>query len=457
MKSSPSEGAVALLADRPASRYQKRLILFIMLIAFWDGYDALNIGYVIPSLAADWGTSPASLTAVITGGTFGLIVGAVTLGSLADSRGRRPIIIVGVAMFAIFSGGMALAPDIPTMTVMRFLAGVGMGAVLPSLFALAVEYTPMKRKLTVVVVISAAVSAGGFVGGGIVNFLIPRFGWPSVFLLGGIIPLLLLPFIVKTLPESLAFLESRHRLAEVRRILAKIDPALANAPFQPLQASGTGAKAPLRALFQEGRAASTVLLWITFFCGYMLVFVMSSWMPTILVGAGMAQAHAVWATSLLTLGNMVGGVILGIMVDRRQDFRILLLGYPLGAVAVIGIAFSTPTAGLVLPFALLLGLTALGTTAAQSALSATIYPSAARATGVSWALTCGRIASVVGPLLVGIFISLEFAPKSIFLLGLVPAGLGAFAMLGLVIRLQRRNRQLAADVPTPAVSESDRV
>jgi MFS transporter, AAHS family, 4-hydroxybenzoate transporter len=457
MKVSPPEGAVSLLADRPTSRYQLKIIAFCMLIAFWDGYDALNIGYVVPSLAADWGTTPAALTAVITGGTFGLIVGAITLGSFADSRGRRPVIIVGVLMFAIFSGGMALAPNIPIMTVMRFLAGVGLGGTLPSLIALAVEYTPAKRKFTVAVVMSAAVSAGGFLGGGIVNFLIPRFGWPSVFLVGAIIPLLIVPFIIKALPESLAFLESRQRHAEVRTILRKIDPSLPDAPYEPLQTGGTQAKAPLRVLFQEGRTMGTVLLWIAAFCGYMLVFIMSSWTPTLLVATGMAQTQAVWATSLMTLGNMLGGVILGLLVDRRQDFRPLVLGYPLGAVAIIGIVLSTPTPALVLPFALLLGLSALGTVAAQTAVSATIYPSAARATGVSWALTCGRIASVLGPLLVGIFIALEVAPGTILLFGLVPAALGTFAILGLVLRLRRTGQQQppADDAAEPAVSVSE--
>lgn len=453
MKSATSEGAIALFADRPASRYQIRVIAFCLLIAFWDGYDALNIGYVIPSLAADWGIAPALFTPVLTAGTIGTIVGAITLGSLADSRGRRPVIIAGVATFAIFSGGMALAQNIPVLAVMRFLAGVGLGAVLPTLVALAVEYAPAKKRMTIGVVLSAAVAAGGFIGGGIVNLLLPLFGWHSVFIVGAVLPLLLLPFIVKVLPESLSFLETRHRYAEVRRILAKIDPALVKAPLQLRPAGGAEVKAktPLRVLFQDGRASSTVLLWVTCFCGYMLVFVMASWMPTLLVRTGMAQALAVWATSLLTLGNMIGGVAFGLLVDRRQDFRVLLAGYPLGAVAIIGIALSTPNPGVTLPFALLLGMTALGITAAQTALAATIYPSAARATGVSWALTSGRIASVTGPLLVGVFIALEFAPQDIFLLGLAPAMLGSIAMVGLVIRLRKANRQPASEASIPVL------
>jgi MFS transporter, AAHS family, 4-hydroxybenzoate transporter len=458
MKSATSEGAVALFADKPASRYQIRVIAFCLLIAFWDGYDALNIGYVIPALAEDWSIAPALFTPVLTAGTIGTIVGAITLGSFADSRGRRPVIIAGVAIFAVFSGGMALAPNIPVLTVMRFLAGVGLGAVLPTLVALAVEYAPAKKRMTVGVVLSAAVAAGGFIGGGIVNFLLPLFGWHSVFIVGAVLPLVLLPFIVKALPESLSFLESRHRDAEVRRILTKIDAALADVPLQPRPAGGAEvkAKAPLRVLFQEGRASSTALLWVTCFCGYMLVFVMASWMPTLLVGTGMAQPLAVWATSLLTLGSMVGGVAFGLLVDRRQDFRVLLVGYPLGAVAIIGIALAIPNPAATLPLALLLGMTALGVTAAQTALAATIYPSTARATGVSWALTSGRIASVTGPLLVGVFIALEFAPKNIFLLGLVPAVLGSIAMAALVIRLRKANRQLASEAPSPAVAQPEK-
>lgn len=455
MKSAISDGAVALFADRAMSRYQLRVIGLCVLIAFWDGYDALNIGYVLPSISADWGVAPAMLTPVLTAGTIGTIVGAITLGALADSRGRRPVIIGGVVMFAIFSAGMALAPNIPVLTTMRFLAGIGLGAVLPTLIALGVEYSPAKRKMTTGVVLSAAVAAGGFVGGGIVNVLLPLFGWHSVFVVGAVIPLILVPFMVRSLPESLAFLESRNRHTDVHRILAKIDPSLANAPLQPVAAvsAEVKAKAPLRLLFQEGRASTTVLLWTASFCGYMLVFVMTSWMPTLLVGTGMEQSLAVWATSLVTLGNMLGGIVFGLLADRRQDFRVLLLGYPLGAVAIIGIAFATPLPVVTLPFALLLGLTALGICSAQTALAATIYPSAAKATGVSWTLTAGRVASVIGPLLVGLFIVMELAPKNIFLFGLVPAGLGALAIFGLVIRLRRANHASPEEDQVNAVVE----
>ncbi|MGW6335970.1 MFS transporter [Nocardia rhamnosiphila] len=444
------------------SPFQFRIVTLCLVVAFIDGFDALTIGYVVPSIAEDWNLSPGMLTPVVTAGALGLMFGAVTFGSIGDRRGRRIVVVYGLAAFGIFTGAMAFAPNIETLTVLRFLAGLGLGAVSPAVIALAVEYVPTQRKSMTTGAVVMMIGAGGFIGGILASFLIPAFGWQSFFAIGGIAPLLLVPVLAKFLPESIAFLASQDRTEEVRKILARVNPSYADAELS-MPTVERVEKAPLRQLFTENRALLTVLLWTGSFCQLLMLFVLTAWMPTLLKGAGMTGTLSIWATSLLTLGQMLGALCLGLIIDRRgQDFRLVAIGFPVGAIAILGLVFSLPTAGLVLPLAFLIGFSALATGAGITSLAANLYPASARATGVAWSLTAGRVGAFLGPLGVGILIQMEFSPATIFTLGVVPALLAATVVLILVRKAHieiRRQTGLdggtAGDPPPPTTNGAE--
>ncbi|QYB00389.1 MFS transporter (plasmid) [Rhodococcus sp. USK10] len=433
-------------------------------IALLDGFDALTMGYVVPSIAEDWGISAGLLTPVLTAGPLGMMFSTVTLGSVADRRGRRIVIISGVAAFGVFTGALSFAPNVETLSILRFLAGVGLGAVLPSLIALTAEYTPIRRKSMVTTAVAGAgIGAGGFIGGILSSFLIPAFGWQSFFAVGGLAPLLLVPLLVKFLPESLAFLAAQQRESQVRSILAKISPSYTNAELR-MPAVERIEKRPLRHLFTTNRAMLTILLWTGYFCQYVMLFVLTGWMPTLLSDAGMGSSASIWATSLLTLGNMLGALYLGAVIDRRkQDFRFVALGFPVGALTILALVFSLPTTALVIPLAFVLGFSALATAPGLTALAVQLYPTPARATGLAWGLAAGRAGSLLGPLAVGILIQLNFESSTIFALGIVPAILAAIAVALLVrrasteIRRQTGAGSRTVDGPPPAGERSESV
>jgi AAHS family 4-hydroxybenzoate transporter-like MFS transporter len=360
------------------------------------------------------------------------------------------VIIYGVAAFGIFTGSMAFAPNIETLTILRFLAGLGLGAVSPAVITLAVEYAPTRRKSMITGAVVMMLSAGGFLGGILASFLIPAFGWQSFFLTGGILPLLIVLVVAKSLTESIAFLASQNRTQEVRNILTRINPSYADVELK-MPTTERVEKAPLRQLFTENRAVLTVLLWTGYFCQYVMVFVLTGWMPTLLVGAGMTTTLSIWATSLLTLGQMLGALCLGLIIDRRkQDFRFVAIGFPVGALAIVTLVFSLPTPALVLPLAFILGFSALATASGMTSMAANLYPPSARATGVGWALTAGRVGAFLGPLGVGILIQMKLAPTTIFLLGVVPASLAAVALLVLVGKARDEiRRQTGLEGSTP--------
>jgi len=438
----------ALIADTPMSPFQWKVIAMCVAVAFIEGFDALTFGYAVPSIAEDWGISAGSLTPAVTSGLLGLILGAVTLGSLGDRKGRKLVTIGGTAIFGLFTLAIAFAPDVATLSVVRFLAGLGLGAVLPTAMALGVEYSPRRLKNTVAVAIPTATLLAGFLGGILASFIIPTLGWHSLFVVGGVIPLLIVPLLVIYLPESLAFLAARQRGDEVKSLLVKINPEFGKAELD-LSVPARAKKAALSQLFIERRAFATIMLWLTYFCGYVMTFVSTSWMPTLLGDAGIDPTIAIWATSLLTFGSMIGTFALGVIVDRRgQDYRPLLVGFPLGILIIIGLVNVIHSPLLVLVFAALLGLTAISAGSALAGVAANLYPASARATGVSWALTLGRVGSLVGPLVVGILIQRHLAPLSIFLLGIVPAAIASVGMTFLVFRIRKNARSQAAIDPS---------
>lgn len=450
--SSPAMTPAALIAGGRMSSYQRRIVALCLAVAFIDGFDALTIGYVVPSIAEDWGVSPGALTSVVTSGALGLMLGAVTFGSFGDRLGRRIIVICGLASFGIFTGAMAFAPNIEVLTILRFLAGLGLGAVSPTVIALSVEYVPTYRKSLTTGAIVMMIGAGGFLGGILSSVLIPAFGWHAFFVVGGIAPLLLVPVLISALPDSLDFLATQNRTEAIRKILVKINPLNAGVELT-MPTDERVEKAPLRQLFVKNRAVLTVLLWTGFFCQLLMLFVLTSWMPSLLKGAGMSVTQSIWATSLLTLGQMLGALGLGLVIDRRQqDFRLVTIGFPVGALAIIGLVVSLPNAVLVLPLAFIIGFTALATGAGMTSLAANLYPPSSRATGIAWGLTAGRIGAFIGPLGVGLLIQMNLAPTSIFTLGVVPALLASVAILLLVRkeRAIRRRTGLDDDCQSPA-------
>jgi AAHS family 4-hydroxybenzoate transporter-like MFS transporter len=453
----------ALIAGGAMSRFQYHTLALCLIVAFIDGFDALTIGYVVPTIAEDWDLSPGGLTPVVTAGALGLMFGAVTFGSIGDRRGRRIVVVYGLAAFGICTGAMAVAPNIESLTVLRFLAGLGLGAVSPAVIALAVEYVPTQRKSLTTGAVVMMIGAGGFFGGILASFLLPAFGWRSFFALGGIVPLLLVPVLAKYLPESIAFLASANRWAEVRRILARINPSYATAALSPPVAEKVE-KTALRTLFTGDRKILTILLWTSSFCQLLMLFVLTGWMPTLLKGAGMSGTASIWATSLLTLGQMLGALCLGLVIDRRrQDFRLVAIGFPVGGLAILALVLALPSVALVLPLAFAIGFSALATGAGITSLAANLYPPSARSTGVAWSLTAGRVGAFLGPLGVGILIQIGFGPSTIFVLGIVPALLAATTVLVLVRKAQieiRRQTGLdssAAVDPVPEVTKPSRL
>jgi MFS transporter, AAHS family, 4-hydroxybenzoate transporter len=429
---SPAIDVVEFIDQQPVGGFQIKLLLTCAAVLFLDGFDTQAIGYVAPALAKEWGLGKGALGPVFSAGLFGLMIGALIFGPLADRVGRKRIIIFSTAAFGIGALVTALAQDVTSLLIIRFLTGLGLGGAMPNAIALTSEYNPQRRRATMVMIMFCGFSVGAALGGLLAADMIPRFGWRSVFIVGGIAPLVLLPVLVWRLPESVRFLVTAGEAGErVARLLQLVRPQAAFAPNARFIVPETHlAGIPIVHLFREGRAAVTLLLWVVFFMSLLDLYFLANWLPTVLNDLGASVSQAVAIGSLLQIGGVVGTFALGSVIDRFS-FRALALVYFVGVFAVGAIGQLGHSALLVSLAIFAAGFCVVGGQIAANALTAAFYPTSVRASGVGWALGIGRIGSIVGPLVGGALLAAKWSTGAVFMAAAAAALCAALAALAL--------------------------
>jgi len=433
----PAIDVVDFIDRQPVGGFQIRLLLTCAAVLFLDGFDTQAIGYVAPALAKEWGLSKSALGPVFSAGLFGLMIGALVFGPLADRIGRKKIIIFSTAAFGIGALATACANDATALLVIRFLTGLGLGGAMPNTVAMTSEFNPQRRRATMVMIMFCGFSIGAALGGFLAADLIPRFGWRSVFLVGGIAPLLMLPILAWRLPESVRFLATKgHAPEQVRQLLRRISPNTAfaaDARFVVHETHLVGL--PVVHLFREGRTVATLLLWVVFFMSLLDIYFLANWLPTVLNDLGASVSAAVVIGSMLQVGGVVGTFALGSVIDRFS-FRALALVYFAAVFAVGAIGQLGHSAVLVSIAIFAAGFCVVGGQIAANALAAGFYPTSVRATGVGWALGIGRVGSIIGPLVGGVLLAQKWSAAAVFMAAAVAAlcaGLAALALSRLAV------------------------
>ena len=412
------------------SRSQLLILMMVGLTVVMDGFDVQSMGYVAPAIIADWGVSKAELGPVFGAGLFGMLVGSLTLSVLADKIGRRPVLIWATVFFSLCMLVTAHVTSIGQLQVIRFVTGLGLGAIMPNALALVGEFSPRNKRVTLMMLVSCGYTIGAVLGGLVSAWMIPLWGWQSVFYLGGIFPLLIAALMYVFVPESMQFLVVKgRRLDEVGRTLRRIDPSLkVDGSTRYALAETAQGSAPVMELFREGRGVATVLLWVVNFMNLLNLYFLSSWLPTIATSAGMSTSTAVMVGTTLQVGGVLGTLLMGPVIDRIGFFKVLV---PCFALAALSIALiGQPGIGLPLLFLVVTvtGFCIIGGQPAVNALAATYYPTALRSTGLGWSLGIGRWGSIAGPVLGGLLIQFQWSNSEIFLAMAVPTVIAALML-----------------------------
>jgi AAHS family 4-hydroxybenzoate transporter-like MFS transporter len=439
MAISEAQGDGASLVDvaqfidqQPVGGFQIKLLLTCAAVLFLDGFDTQAIGYVAPALAREWGLTKGALGPVFSAGLFGLMIGALIFGPLADRIGRKKIIIFSTLAFGIGTFATAFINDVNTLLAIRFLTGLGLGGAMPNAVALTSEFSPHRRRATMVMIMFCGFSVGAALGGLLAAALIPHFGWRSVFVAGGLAPLLLVPVLALRLPESVRFLALTGRAHErVAQLLGLINPKVVFAPATRFVVHEPGlAGIPVLHLFRDGRALVTLLLWVVFFMSLLDLYFLSNWLPTVLNDLGASVSASAAIGSMLQVGGVVGTFALGSVIDRFS-FRALALVYFAAVFAVGAIGQLGHSVVLVTLAIFAAGFCIVGGQIAANALAATYYPTSVRATGVGWALGIGRVGSIVGPLVGGALLTAKWSTGSVFIAAAAAALCAALAAFSL--------------------------
>ena len=402
------------------------------IIAMLDGFDTQSIAFVAPKIAEEWGLSPSEFGPIFAIGLLGLTVGAFALSPAADKFGRKTVILVSTLIFGLFALLTAFAGSMTELLIYRFVTGIGLGAAMPNIIALTSEYGPARLRATLVTVMFCGFPLGSTIGGLISTGLIANYGWESVFLVGGVLPLLLLPVLYFLLPESVRFLVAKGAPeAKIAPIVKKIDANASGAEFiEGLKHEQSSAAKGFSVfqLFREGRTPVTLLLWVAFFMNLLVMYFLVNWLPTLLKGAGLPLSMAILSTAILNLGGVVGAIALGRMIDRFSPYIVLGTAYAASAAFIALLAFGGTNLTVLLVGAALSGFGVVGAQIGCNALTAAVYPTNIRATGVGWALGVGRIGAIVGPLVGGVLLGAGWTPQSLILLAVVPAVVASLAV-----------------------------
>ncbi|SIO25651.1 MFS transporter, AAHS family, 4-hydroxybenzoate transporter [Bradyrhizobium erythrophlei] len=435
--------------QQPVGAFQIKLLLTCAAVLLLDGFDTTAIGFVAPSLAKEWGLTKVALGPVFSAGLFGLMIGALTLGSLADRIGRKKIIIFSTLAFGIGTLVTAFVPDVNALLAIRFLTGLGLGGAMPNTIAMTSEFNPQRRRATMVMIMFCGFSLGAALGGLLAAALIPQFGWRSVFVVGGAAPLLLVPILALRLPESVRFLAlAGHANARVAELLALINPKAAfAAATQFVVHEPVLAGMPVQHLFREKRALPTLLLWVVFFMSLLDLYFLTNWLPTVLNDLGASVSTSAVIGSMLQVGGVVGAFALGSVIDRFS-FRALALVYFIAVFAVGAIGQLGHSTVFVTVAIFVAGFCMVGGQIAANALAAAFYPTSVRATGVGWALGVGRAGSIIGPLVGGVLMTAKWSTGSVFIAAASAALCAALAAFSLSRIAGMSGGKGAADQPS---------
>jgi AAHS family 4-hydroxybenzoate transporter-like MFS transporter len=418
-----------LIDDAPLRGLQIWVIVLCGMVVFLDGYDIQTMSLAVPSLAAQWSLPASSFSFALSAALVGIALGAALVAPLGDRVGRRAIIIGAMVVVGAASVATGLSTSVGAVVLWRLITGVGLGASMPNATALTSEYVPARRRAALVTLMYCNIALGAFTAGFVAPPILEAFGWQGIFFVGGIFPLGLAALLAFTAPESVRFLVARKPGdPRIRKILGRLAPGVSAGDVYAAAHDRVKRQSVLEVLGPAYRSR-TLLLWCTFGLNLFVLYLLISWLPTLLRSAGWAPAQALQGSVMIQAGGIIGGLFLSWCVDRGKTVVAMISAYGVTAIA-LGLFAVLPSSGW--SWWLLLLVIGGGTSGGQfalNALAASFYPPVIRATGVGWAQAVGRVGAILSPLIGGWVVQQQFAPIHVLGMLVVPVGVCAASVM----------------------------
>jgi MFS transporter, AAHS family, benzoate transport protein len=409
--------------------FHKNVLFWTALIIIFDGYDLVIYGTVLPVLMKTWGLTPVQAGGLASYALFGMMFGAFIFGTIANLIGSKKAILICICLFSGFTFLCGFAETPTTFALFRFMAGLGIGGVMPNAVALMAEYAPKNIRNTLVTMMFSGYAVGGIMAALLGMYLIPNFGWQAVFYVG-IIPILLLPLIMRYLPESLNFLVKTGKTAEANAILTKIEPTYTPQNDGVLEISTTVANSTsVGDLFKNNRLQSTLMFWLAFFMCLLVVYGLNSWLTKLIMSKPEYKDNLSASLTfllVLNIGAIFGAIGGGRLADKYDLRKTVIAFFAIGTVAIGLLGYSSSFLLYVLMF--IAGAATTGNQIVLYTLVAQYYPGLLRTTGIGWASGIGRIGAIIGPILGGLLLSWKLPFEQNFFAFAIPAAIAAIAI-----------------------------
>ncbi|MBB5413185.1 AAHS family 4-hydroxybenzoate transporter-like MFS transporter [Paraburkholderia sp. HC6.4b] len=417
--------------ERSISPYQWLLVVLCFLIVTADGMDVAIMGFVAPSIIHDWAISRPEFGLVMSAAPIGLVIGALFAGPASDRIGRKWVLITSVFLFGVFTIATAFAQSPFSMAALRLLSGVGLGAAMPNSTTLLSEYAPQRKRALLITVMFTGFNLGSALIGFAAGWLIPVHGWRAVLIFGGALPLVLIPFQIWLLPESARLLAVRGAPAQrIGKVLGRVcgvhfagnEVFVSNEPPLPT-------RKPIGVLFSQGYGSMTIALWVTYFMGLLVIYLLTGWLPTLMKDAGLSVTTAANVTAMFQIGGTIGAILVGWLMDKARPAPVISAAYIGGALCVLGLGYIGALSSSLALLVFAAGFCMSGAQTGLNAFAPGRYPTVARATGVSWMLGMGRFGSIFGSAIGGALLGFGWQFGAILAMLAIPATLAAIAIL----------------------------
>lgn len=415
-----------MIDESKFNKFHGIVLFWCAFVIIFDGYDLVIYGSVLPILMKEWGLTPTQAGSLGSAALIGMMLGALIFGPLADKLGRKGVILFCLSIFSLFTGLIGISQGPVEFGIYRFIAGLGLGGVMPNAIALMTEYSPRKLKSTLVSIMFSGYSVGGMLAAGLAILLIGQFGWRSLFFVGAL-PLLFLPLMYKTLPESPRFLLIKNEQTKIGTILTKVNPAFSYDKTQTFALpKGEESGVPVIKLFTNGRAVSTLLFWVSFFMCLLMIYGLNTWLPKLMDGAGLSVSGLMFLL-ILNFGAIFGAIFGGRLADKFGS-KSVLIGFFIAAATSLTLLGLVQNIIILYILVAIAGATTIGTQIITNAYISQYYPTEIRSSGLGWALGIGRLGAIAGPIIGGVLLTMSLPFYQNFLAFAIPGVIGAIAL-----------------------------
>lgn len=433
----------ALIDGRTIGSLQWRTFVLAAMSLFLDGYDTQSVAYIAPVISKSWALPTGAFGAVFAAALIGSAVGSFMLAPLADRLGRKRIMVWATVAIGCFTLLSAWAASLRVLELLRFLTGLGLGAAVPNALAHIAEYAPLRRRASIIAITFCALAGGAALGAVAATALVPAYGWATVFVAGGVATWALCPLMQALLPESLQYLvihdpSGKEALTIVRQLSGRSEPDQVRrlAGLAAIADGEDRRPASVALLFRNGRALVTVIYGLLAFFTLLTLYLLTSWLPTLIHVMGFSLRQASGWTAAFQLGGIVGTAGLGLLADRVDPIHLVVSTYGIAVAAILCIAcVSDPTVIMLAAFGA--GVTVIGAMSCNNAVLVGLYPVEVRSTALGWNLTIGRVGSIAGPVIAGMLLLTHVTARGVLVFSAVPVACAAVLLLGATAAIRR--------------------